>query len=74
MLCYLDKTFCASEVHQNDCNRQITPEQIAEAQKLGLPIAWGKFCSTRSVMSRPPAGFSDLPEEEKEAFYKKPIE
>lgn len=44
MMCYRDKTFCASPDCKNECGRQITDEQRGEAERLGLLIAWGYFC------------------------------
>lgn len=47
MLCYKDKTFCASKIHKG-CGRVITKEELAEAEKLNLPIAWADFCNNMS--------------------------
>lgn len=44
MICYKDKTFCASASCKNECGRKITPEEVKHAKELGLPIAYGKFC------------------------------
>jgi len=44
MMCYKDRTFCASEVKEHTCGREITKEELEDAKKTGLPIAWGKFC------------------------------
>lgn len=44
MICYKDKTFCSSETHKPDCDRQITEEDKKHAEELSLPIAYGKFC------------------------------
>ena len=44
MLCYKDKTFCASEVENHTCGREITNEQVSEASLMEIPIAWGDFC------------------------------
>lgn len=44
MMCYKDKTFCASPNCKNECGRQITDQQRGEAQRLGLLISWGYFC------------------------------
>lgn len=44
MICYKDKTFCANETHRPECDRQITEEEIKDAEKIGLPIAYGYFC------------------------------
>ncbi len=45
MICYKDKTFCASPNCQNVCGRKMT-----DAEKIGLkdwgdfPVAYGYFC------------------------------
>lgn len=44
MLCFRDKTFCASPNCQNQCGRMLTEELKAEAIKVGLPIAYARFC------------------------------
>lgn len=43
-MCYKDRTFCASEVKEHTCGREITEEELKHAKEIGLPIAWGKFC------------------------------
>lgn len=43
MICYKDMTFCASKKH-NDCGRILTKKDKLEAERIGLPIAWGYFC------------------------------
>jgi len=48
MLCYKDKTFCASDVKNHTCSRELTEEDKKRAQKLGLCIAWGKFCEIKN--------------------------
>ncbi len=45
MMCYKDKTFCASPNCKNECGRQMTDQQRVEAVRLGLFISWGYFCS-----------------------------
>ncbi len=47
MICYKDRTFCASEVEEHTCGREITPKEIEEAKELGLPIAYGNFCEEK---------------------------
>lgn len=49
MMCYRDKTFCASPNCKNECGRKITDKQRDEAEKVGLPIAWGYFCGEPEV-------------------------
>jgi hypothetical protein len=44
MICYKDRTFCASEVEKHTCERELTEEDKKHAEELGLPIAFGEFC------------------------------
>ncbi len=44
MLCYKDRTFCASQVEVHTCERELTEEDKKNAEKLGLPIAYADFC------------------------------
>ena len=44
MLCYRDKTFCASPNCVNACGRKMTEQERAEAEKLGWPVAYANFC------------------------------
>lgn len=44
MLCYRDKTFCASKVAGHSCGREFTDYDKEKAEEAGLPIAWGEFC------------------------------
>ena len=44
MICYKDKAFCASEVTEHTCRREITKEELEHAHKIGIPIAYGDFC------------------------------
>lgn len=44
MICYKDRTFCASEVEKHTCGREITPEEIKDAKRIGLPICYADFC------------------------------
>jgi len=44
MICYKDKTFCASEVEVHTCGRELTWEDKKRAEEIGLPIAYGDFC------------------------------
>jgi hypothetical protein len=41
---YKDKAFCSSEVQKHTCGRKITKEELAEAKRIGMPIAYGEFC------------------------------
>ena len=45
MLCYKDKTFCASKVKKHTCGREFTKQDKIDAKKIGLPVAWAKFCT-----------------------------
>lgn len=39
MICYKDMCFCSSKTCTNTwCRRRITPEVVADAERLGLPI------------------------------------
>ena len=44
MITYKDKTFCADEVENHTCGREITDKEIQEAKEMGLPICYGSFC------------------------------
>ena len=44
MICYKDKTFCASKIHKPECDRQITQEELDDAKFCDIPIAWAYFC------------------------------
>jgi len=44
MLCYKDKTFCASPNCENECGRKMKDEEHYQADSLEIPIAWGYFC------------------------------
>lgn len=43
MICYKDKTFCASKEHKG-CGRVLTEEEKRHAKEVGLPIASAWFC------------------------------
>ncbi len=49
MITYKDKTFCASKVKKHTCGREFTKEHKARAKKVGLPVAWGRFCEEEGV-------------------------
>jgi len=40
----MDTTYCASEVENHTCGRELTEEEEKRADELGLPIAYGSFC------------------------------
>jgi hypothetical protein len=44
MICYKDRTFCASEVKEHTCGRELTEEDKIDAKMRALPIAYGYFC------------------------------
>lgn len=44
MICYKDTTFCADQVKEHACGRELTKEEKERAIKLGLPIAYSSFC------------------------------
>lgn len=44
MICYKDRAFCGSVTINHTCGREITPEQILDANRIGLLIAYADFC------------------------------
>jgi len=44
MICYKDRSYCASEVENHTCGREITKEELKHAEKIDLPIAYSYFC------------------------------
>ena len=44
MISYKDTTFCASQVEERTCGREVTEEEKEHADKLGLPTAYGNYC------------------------------
>lgn len=48
MICYKDKSFCASHVDKHTCGREFTPQDAIDAEKWwggeDYPVAWGYFC------------------------------
>jgi hypothetical protein len=44
MMCFRDRTWCASPECQGECGRKMTPEILSEAKKSPFPISWGMFC------------------------------
>ena len=49
MICYKDRTFCASKVVSHTCGREITEQDLKKAQDIGLPIAWGEYCNLETL-------------------------
>lgn len=44
MICYKDKTFCASPNCKNECGRKITLDEHMYANEQGLYVAYAYFC------------------------------
>ena len=44
-LCFKDRTFCSSDVKEHTCGREITEEELKQAEKADLPIAYAEFCN-----------------------------
>jgi hypothetical protein len=64
MICYKDMTYCISKYCKNECGRELTQEIVADADRVGLPIAVGIFCgyteaSVNTLLSTL-TGFPDL--------------
>lgn len=51
MICYKDKTFCGSKTHLPECDKQITQEEVEEAEKLELNIAYAGFCDYKELIT-----------------------
>ena len=49
MICYKDKTFCASDAEVHTCGRELAEEDKKYAENIGLPIAYSKFCEEKST-------------------------
>lgn len=49
MICYLDTTFCASDVKNHTCGRELTKKERKKAEELAIPIAWGYFCEQKKA-------------------------
>lgn len=45
MICFKDKTFCASPNCKNECGRKMTPREEIESDKAGLPVSYSDFCA-----------------------------
>ena len=49
----MDRAFCASEVEEHTCGRELTMELREKAKKWwgsdDFPVAWGSFCDRQSV-------------------------
>ncbi len=44
MICFKDRTFCASPNCKNECGRKISDLERQDAVHLDMPIAWAYFC------------------------------
>lgn len=44
MICYKDKSYCGSNVTKHTCGREITPDELEDAKRIGVPIAYINFC------------------------------
>lgn len=44
MICFRDRTYCASPNCVNLCGRQLTPEVREAAESAGMMVAVGYFC------------------------------
>jgi hypothetical protein len=49
MICYRDRSYCASSACTNKCGRKITDTEREEAIKTDMPIAWGYFCEEQII-------------------------
>lgn len=56
MICYKDKTFCASPQCKNECGRKMTKDEEREAKQLNLEVSSAYFCGQ--------------PEDKKDAYFK----
>lgn len=44
MLCFQDRSFCASPNCVNKCERRLTDELAKQAMLVDLPVCYGYFC------------------------------
>jgi len=44
MLCYEDRTFCASPDCTNECGRKMSDYDKDLSRRANLPVAYGYFC------------------------------
>jgi hypothetical protein len=49
MLCFNDRTYCASPNCENACGRKMTPRDIELAKKSPFPVSWSMFCGEVSM-------------------------
>lgn len=60
MICFKDKSFCASLNCKNECGRKMTPELQEEYERANLPENWGGMLGIAYRY------FCDEPEEKKD--------
>lgn len=51
MICFRDRTWCASPDCKGECGRKMSPEIKAEAKKSDLLTSWGLFCGGGDYLS-----------------------
>lgn len=49
MLCFNDRTYCASPDCQNECGRKMNDSEKEVAKKSPFPISWSMFCGKVSI-------------------------
>ena len=53
MICYNDRTYCASKVKKHTCGREFTEQDHIDAVRWwgseDYPIAWGEFCEDKAL-------------------------
>lgn len=49
MICFMDRSFCASVGCKNDCGRKMSDELREKARLSGLPVSWGYFCEDKQM-------------------------
>jgi hypothetical protein len=49
MLCFNDRTYCASPDCENACGRKMSARDIEIAKKSLFPVAWSMFCGQVSM-------------------------
>ena len=47
MICYKDRAFCASDVEEHTCGRELTEEDKRKAEESGLPVCFGDYCDNQ---------------------------
>lgn len=53
IICYKDKSFCASKVKKHTCGREFTKEDAKKAEEWwggdNYPVAWAEFCTELNI-------------------------